>query len=74
MLNRVAELPISRWNYKGTSGESHIGPVAQDFSSAFAVGSNKKHIATMDADGVAIAAIKGLNQKLEQQLSRFRYR
>ena len=28
----------------------------------------RKHIATFDADGVALAAIQGLNQKLEQEL------
>jgi DNA-binding transcriptional MerR regulator len=29
------------------------------------VGPDDKHIATVDADGVALAAIQGLNQKLE---------
>ena len=28
----------------------------------------KTHIATVDADGVALAAIQGLNAKLEEQL------
>jgi hypothetical protein len=42
--------------------------VAQDFQAAFAVGPDDKHIATVDADGVALAAIQGLNQKLEEEL------
>jgi trimeric autotransporter adhesin len=46
----------------------HVGPMAQDFHAAFGVGPDDKHIATVDADGVALAAIQGLNQKLEQQL------
>ena len=41
--------------------------MAQDFHAAFGVGLDDKHIATVDADGVALAAIQGLNQKLEQK-------
>jgi hypothetical protein len=39
--------------------------VAQDFHAAFGVGTDDKHIATVDADGVALAAIQGLNEKVE---------
>jgi hypothetical protein len=39
--------------------------VAQDFHAAFGVGDSDKTISTVDADGVALAAIQGLNQKLE---------
>jgi Skp family chaperone for outer membrane proteins len=42
-----------------------MGPMAQDFHAAFGLGSDDKHIATVDADGVALAAIQGLNQKVE---------
>lgn len=38
----------------------HIGPMAQDFHAAFEVGEDDEHIATVDADGVALAAIQGL--------------
>ena len=41
--------------------------MAQDFYAAFAIGPDDKHIATVDADGVALAAIQGLNQKVEEQ-------
>ena len=44
--------------------------MAQDFYAAFAVGPDDKHIATVDADGVALAAIQGLNQKLTEKLNR----
>ena len=47
----------------------HIGPMAQDFYAAFGVGPDDKHITTVDADGVALAAIQGLNQKVEAQQS-----
>ena len=65
VLDKVAALPISRWNFKGDPATPHIGPMAQDFRAAFALGADDKHIATVDADGVALAAIQGLNQKLE---------
>jgi hypothetical protein len=64
MLDRVSAMPISRWNYKADKGSEHIGPMAQDFWAAFKVGMDDKHIATVDEDGVALAAIQGLNQKL----------
>ena len=66
VLDRVASLPIWRWNFKADEGTPHIGPTAQDFYAAFSVGSDDRHIATVDADGVALAAIQGLNQKLEE--------
>jgi len=37
-----------------------MGPMAQDFREAFGLGADDKHIATVDADGVALAAIKAL--------------
>jgi trimeric autotransporter adhesin len=39
--------------------------MAQDFHAAFGVGPDERHITTVDADGVALAAIQGLNRKLE---------
>jgi len=56
---------VSRWNYKEDTASEHIGPMAQDFYAAFNVGPDDKHIATVDADGVALAAIQGLNEKVE---------
>jgi hypothetical protein len=65
ILDKVVGLPISTWNYKTAPGFRHIGPMAQDFCAAFGRGTDDKHIANVDADGVALAAIQGLNQKLE---------
>jgi cell division protein FtsB len=40
--------------------------MAQDFHAAFGLnGADDKHIATVDEDGVALAAIQGLNEKVE---------
>jgi hypothetical protein len=68
VLDKVAALPLARWNYQAAPGLEHIGPVAQDFHAAFGLnGGDDKHIATVDADGVALAAIQGLNQKVDQK-------
>ena len=67
ILARVASLPIARWNYKTDAATPHIGPMAQDFYAAFNVGIDDKHIGTVDEGGVALAAIQGLNQKLEAE-------
>lgn len=66
VLEKVAEMPISVWSYKGTQ-HVHMGPTAQDFHAAFGLGENDTSIGTVDADGVALAAIKGLNAKLQSK-------
>jgi len=68
ILERVTRLPVATWNYKAeASAVRHIGPVAQEFYSSFGVGQDDQHIAPLDANGVALAAIQGLNQKLEDE-------
>jgi hypothetical protein len=68
VLAKVAALPMSTWNYKTEDGKyRHMGPMGQDFQAAFGLGRDEKHITTVDADGVALAAIQGLNQKLEEK-------
>ena len=66
ILDKVAQLPLSEWSYKTDPKTRHIGPMAQDFYAAFKVGTDDKHIAPIDEGGVALAAIQGLNQKLEE--------
>lgn len=72
VLAKVVALPVTRWNFKTIPEVGHIGPVAQDFHRAFSVGTDDKHISTVDADGVALAAIQGLNQKVEEQAAELR--
>jgi len=67
MLARVLDLDISRWQYIGSGEGEHVGPMAEDFHAAFGLGRSDKQIATVDADGVALAAIQGLNAKLEAE-------
>jgi len=68
VLEKVAALPLQSWSYTNRPGVKHVGPMAQDFRAAFGLGEDDKHIATVDADGVALAAIQGLNQKLTDEL------
>jgi hypothetical protein len=67
ILEKVTGLPIQTWVFKDDALVPHIGPMAQDFHAAFGVGPDDKHIATVDADGVALAAIQGLDQKVESE-------
>jgi hypothetical protein len=67
VLAKVAQLPIDEWSYKAEGEQRHLGPVAQDFYAAFGLGADDKHITTVDEGGVALAAIKGLNAKVEEQ-------
>jgi hypothetical protein len=67
VLEKVAALPVARWRYTNDVAAIHLGPVAQDFHAAFGLGRDDRHIATVDADGVALAAIQGLNQKVESE-------
>ena len=68
VLARVARLPIGTWNYRSQDETvRHIGPMAQDFRESFGLGEDDRHISAVDADGVALAAIQGLNQRIEEQ-------
>jgi hypothetical protein len=67
ILDKVLQLPVSEWSYKVDAATRHIGPMAQDFTATFNIGTDDKHIAPIDEGGVALAAIQGLNQKVEEK-------
>ncbi|MFQ5859895.1 MAG: tail fiber domain-containing protein, partial [Anaerolineae bacterium] len=68
VLTRLTAVPISTWNYKAEdSSVRHIGPTAQDFYATFGLGDSDKAIGTLDADGVALAAIQGLYQVVQEK-------
>jgi hypothetical protein len=68
VLAKVAQLPLHTWNYRDDDHKvKHLGPVAQDFHAAFNIGPDDKHIATVDADGVALAAIQGLYRMVQEK-------
>jgi hypothetical protein len=74
ILAKVLSLPITTWTYKASSEGTHIGPVAEDFKETFGFAGDGKSIPTVDADGVALAAIQGLNAKLETENTQLRAR
>jgi hypothetical protein len=65
VLRKLASVPISEWSYRA-QGPSirHIGPMAQDLNRAFGVGEDPRHITSVDADGISLAAIKGLTERV----------
>jgi hypothetical protein len=67
VLNKLAAIPIERWNYKWEKDTDvpNLGPMAQDFKAAFYPGRDDKGISTLEFDGVELAAIQGLNEKVE---------
>ncbi len=68
ILRRLSTLPITSWNYKSQGRDvAHIGPTAQDFMQAFALGDDEHYISSVDSDGVALAAIKGLHEVVQQK-------
>jgi hypothetical protein len=70
VLAKVAALPVHTWSYTNSPSIRHVGPMAQDFHAAFGVGPDNRHIATVDADGVALAAIQGLNTLVQEKDAR----
>ncbi len=68
VLQRLGDLKLFRWRYLGQrSGVSHIGPLADEFRAAFGVGEDDRTISTVDPDGIALAALKGLLERVAQQ-------
>lgn len=70
VLARLAEVPISTWSYRDQADVRHMGPMAQDFYAAFALGLGERTLDTVDPDGVALAAIQGLNSIVAEQRER----
>ena len=71
ILEQVNRLPISTWTYlKEPSEVRHLGPMAQDFRATFGLGDDDRTYYAVDAQGVALAAIQGLNHLVETQEQR----
>ena len=73
VLAALERVPVSTWSYRAEeSGARHMGPMAQDFKAAFGLGDSDRHITTVDADGVALAAVAGLNGISKEHDARLR--
>ena len=66
ILEKISALPVASWSFKTEPDVKHIGPMAQDFRAAFGLGPNDTTIATVDADGVALAAIQALHDEVRR--------
>ena len=65
ILNKIAELPITKWNYKSEStSTTHIGPMAQDFYRIFNLGGSDTSISTIDPAGLALVGVQTLNAEI----------
>jgi hypothetical protein len=67
VLSVIRNLDITTWNYI-TEGKNvrHIGPMAEDFSSAFNLGAGNTSIGVQDLASVSLAAVKALEERTAQ--------
>ncbi|MFB6272839.1 MAG: tail fiber domain-containing protein [Salinibacter sp.] len=81
VLEGVAQLQMSTWEYKGEDGDGagvrHLGPMAGAFHEAMPVelGGSDAHINSINLDGVALTAIQALyerNEELEETVSQLK--
>ncbi|MDZ7730391.1 MAG: tail fiber domain-containing protein [Natrialbaceae archaeon] len=69
ILEHVRSLPVYTWHFRDVDDGRHVGPMAEDFHEAFELDQPGDTIASVDADGIAMAAIQGLlaRQECEHQ-------
>jgi len=68
VLERVNGLDLQTWTYRAQDDEvRHMGPMAEEFAAAFGLGPDDEHISNVDADGVALAAIQGVSDRVDEQ-------
>jgi trimeric autotransporter adhesin len=72
VLSKLNAIPMTTWNYKTNHESRHLGPMAQDFYGAFHLGSDDKHISTVDEGGVALAAVQALYREGLQKNAKIR--
>jgi hypothetical protein len=64
VLARLRKVPVSTWNYISEGDQSrHLGPMAEDFYTAFGLGTSDKAIGVQDLAGVSLAAVKALDER-----------
>src|SRR6185503_15975487 len=68
VLGRLRKVPITSWNYIAEGKQvRHLGPMAEDFYAQFGLGTGNTSIGVQDLSGVGIAAIKELDDQLQQK-------
>ena len=70
LLTKLAAIEIGTWNYKVQAPSiRHVGPMADDFNALLPGlgGEGEEYINSLDADGIALAAIQGLYELSQEQ-------
>ncbi|MCA1616061.1 MAG: hypothetical protein LC800_18560 [Acidobacteria bacterium] len=64
VLTKLRKVPVSTWNYISEGRQvRHLGPMAEDFYSAFGLGTGNASIGVQDLASVSIAAVKALDER-----------
>jgi hypothetical protein len=67
VLSRLRNIPVSTWNYISEGQQvRHMGPMAEDFYKAFALGTGNTSIGVQDLASVSLAAVKALDERTAQ--------
>jgi hypothetical protein len=68
IVARLATLSIQTWNYTSQDPSvRHIGPMAQDWATFGYGDNNTREISAVDANGIALAAIQGVYQIVQEK-------
>jgi hypothetical protein len=74
VLEGVAQMSMATWSYSFDEQRvRHMGPMAQDFHSAFGLGNTDRAYDPVDAHGVTLAAIQALYARMRDQESRIEH-
>lgn len=69
-LEAVRGLPIYSWKYIDDPHQArHVGPMAEDFHDHLGLGRDAQHLSPTDTSGLALAAVKGVDERLDAQLA-----
>lgn len=72
ILQGIAQLKVKSWSYRSQQGNiRHIGPTAQQFKKIFGVGESKRLLSMVDADGVIMAGILGIDERHQRFLQQY---
>lgn len=71
-LDGVASIPLYTWRFTDVDDGRHVGPMAEAFSEHVLDEDPAESIATVDADGMILASIGALAEKISQSNDRLR--
>lgn len=73
VLGRLRNLELTTWKFnEDSTGARHMGPVAEDFRSAYGLGESASSIGVQDLAGVALAAAQALEKRTAELDARTR--